>query len=933
MLGEQSDTSDFFVSSVFPLCSLWTALCILTLDRYNDMPIAATSPNIATLPGVNPFLPAALAPLTEIAYNLHWSTSTLAQECFARLDAILWEQTGHNPIRMLVELSPHRLEALALDEKLVDMIARAAAELRAHMADAGWYATQAKGLVPIADKGARLGEPGYPRPFLAAYFCAEFGLHECFQIYSGGLGLLAGDHLKAASDLSLPLIAVGLLYRNGYFHQKLDPGGMQVEQFPALNAPKQPVLRVMDLESGRQLTVGIHLPGREVRCAVWRADVGKVRLYLLDTNVPENAPEDREITANLYLGDQNRRIQQELVLGIAGVRALNAIGERPTVYHMNEGHAAFLAVERIREIREGTGLTFDQAREFSASGCVFTTHTPVPAGIDRFPVGLMTHYFGHYVELLGLDMEGFLALGRENVSDKNEHFSMAILALRCSRFANGVSKLHGVVSRAMWAKIWPEVPEDDVPIGHVTNGVHPSTWISTPMAALYDKHLTKGWAQRPQDASVWAGVDSIPDGDLWAARNASRARLVEYVGEMAGYGKTGGVRGALKADQVTIGFARRFAGYKRGTLLLRDPARLAALLRGKDGKGVQLVIAGKSHPGDGWGKDLIRDVVQFARSEKAGGRIVFLEDYGIDVAREMVRGCDVWLNTPIRGLEASGTSGMKAAMNGVLHASILDGWWDEAFTPDAGYKIEDSGIYPNDEPNETRENFEADALYRLIEQQIVPDFYERGSGKENGTGTGVPTRWLAKMRGCIKRLAPFFSTQRMVAEYATKYYFPAHQASAALVGADGALTPAREMADHIDRYRKMWHPVRVKHAECASAPGGEGIAVAATVRLGMLRPDEVLVQAYHGPVDAKGSIQHGRAATLAVKAPVAGGDGTFEYAGVVKPVSSAAVAGKSKHYGLVVRVMPGDPRLVTPFIPGLIASSAPLMARGEMGSL
>jgi glycogen phosphorylase len=891
------------------------------------MPTLPTSPNIATLPGVNPFLPGALAPLVEIAYNLHWSTSTLAQECFARLDPILWEQTGHNPVRMLVELSPHRLEALALDEKLVEMIGRAAGELRAHMADPGWYGRlgAASPNSGMAEKGTgtRLGEPGYPRPFLAAYFCAEFGLHECFQIYSGGLGLLAGDHLKAASDLSLPLIGVGLLYRNGYFHQKLDPGGMQVEQFPALDATRQPVLRVMDLESGRQLTVGIHLPGREVRCAVWRSDVGKVRLYLLDTNIPENAPEDREITANLYLGDQNRRIQQELVLGIGGVRALNAIGERPTVYHMNEGHAAFLAVERIREIREGTGLTFDQAREFSASGCVFTTHTPVPAGIDRFPVGLMTHYFGHYVELLGLDMEGFLALGRENVSDREEAFSMAILALRCSRFANGVSKLHGVVSRSMWAKIWPEVPEDDVPIGHVTNGVHPSTWLSTPMTDLYNKYLPKDWAARPQDASVWTGVDRIPDSELWAARNTSRQGLVEYVRSQAGYGKTAGMNVELRADQVTIGFARRFAGYKRGTLLLREPDCLAALLRGKDGRGVQLVISGKSHPGDGWGKNLIRDLVAFARSEKAGGRIVFLEDYGIDVAREMVRGCDVWLNTPIRGLEASGTSGMKAAMNGVLHASILDGWWDEGYTPEAGYKIQDSGIYPSDAPNEQREAFESDALYRLIENEIVPDFYQR-------EGTGAPKRWTAKMRGCIKHLAPFFSTQRMVAEYATKYYFPAHQASATLVGADGALTPAREVSDHIDRYRKLWHPVRIKHAECASAPGGEGLAVAASVRLGMLRPDEVIVQAYHGPLDEKGNIQHGHAAALACKAPVAGGDGTYQYSGVVRQTSGG---GKARHYGLVVRVLPGDPRLVSPFIPGLISVSAPLMARGEMGSL
>ena len=743
--------------------------------------------------------------------------------------------------------------------------------------------------------------------------------------------MLAGDHLKAASDLGLPLIGVGLLYRNGYFHQKLDAGGMQVEQFPALDAPRQPVLRVMDLESGRQLTVGIHLPGREVRCALWRADVGKVRLYLLDTNILENAPEDREITANLYLGDQNRRIQQELVLGIGGVRALNAIGERPTVFHMNEGHAAFLAVERIREVREGSNLTFDQAREFTAAGCVFTTHTPVPAGIDRFPVGLMTHYFGQYAQMLGLDLEGFLALGRENVGDREEHFSMAILALRCSRFANGVSKLHGVVSRTMWAKIWPQVAEDDVPIGHVTNGVHPATWISTPMAELYDKHLEKGWAQLPQDADTWLGVDRISDAELWAARNNSRGEFVSYVRKMSGYGKTAGANADLKPDQLTIGFARRFAGYKRGTLLLREPDRLAAILRGKEGRGVQLVLAGKSHPGDGWGKDLIRDIVEFSRTERAGGRIVFIEDYGIDVAREMVRGCDVWLNTPIRGLEASGTSGMKGAMNGVLHASILDGWWDEGFAPGAGYKIEDSGIYPNDEPNEERETFESDALYRLIEGQIVPDFYEREGVA--GVQGGVPMRWTARMRECIKKLAPYFSTQRMVAEYATKYYFPAHDAGAKLVGEDGSLAPARQVAEHIDRYRKLWHPVRVKHAECAAAPGGDGMAVAASIRLGMLRPDEVLVQAYHGPVDEKGNIQHGQAATLTCKAPLAGGDGTYHYAGVVLQVREKNGASKSRHYGLVVRVLPGDPRLVSPFIPGLIATSGPLMARGEMGHL
>lgn len=866
-----------------------------------------TSANIATLPGVNPNLPSAMQPLVEIAYNLFWSFHEPAQEVFRLLDPVLWDRTGHSPVRMLVEISGDRWQALALDDKLVARINAVRDELRKHLADPGWFGAQKD----ASDKSG----------FLAAYFCAEFGLHESFQIYSGGLGLLAGDHLKSASELGLPLVGVGLLYRNGYFHQKLGASGMQQELFPPLDAPRQPVKRVMDLETGRQLTVGVHMPGREVRCAVWRADVGSVRLYLLDTNLSENAPEDREITANLYLGDQNRRIQQEIVLGIGGVRALNAIGEKATVYHLNEGHAAFLAVERIREIRERTGMTFDQAREAVSASHVFTTHTPVPAGIDRFPAALMTHYFGAFCQLLGLDMEGFLALGRENVGDKAEAFSMAILAIRCCKFANGVSKLHGDVSRRMWRNIWPMTPQDDVPIGHVTNGVNTATWASPIMASLFDEHLGSGWRTAPQNPASWSGVSKISDAKLWAARNACRDRFSAFCRSMAGYARTGGMLGQIDPTLLTIGFARRFAGYKRGTLLLRDPERLTRLLRGKEGGaagGVQLIISGKSHPGDSWGKNLIRDVVEFARSEKAGGRVLFIEDYDIDVAREMVRGCDVWLNTPIRGLEASGTSGMKAAINGVLHASILDGWWDEGFAPDVGYKIADSGIYPSDEPNEKREAFESDALYSLIERELVPDFYNRTQG--------VPTKWTARVRGCIAKLAPEFSTHRMVAEYATNFYFPAHAASKAL--AVNNFAPARELADHVDRYRKNWSSVRVKTTECAPAPGGEGFAVAAAVRLGMIRPDEVHVQIYHGVLDNQGQIDHGQSAPMVCKQPLAGGDGSYHYSGTAKALPNAAGA----KYGLFVRVLPGDTRLVNPFIPGLIANGATVLAESDPGA-
>lgn len=870
------------------------------------MPLKPTT----LLPGVLPVLPAPLEPLRELAYNFAWSFLPKAQRAFAELDAELWASTGNNPVQLLCTVSDDRLARAATDAAYVSLVNSALNDLRELLSRPGWFAKHASGL------------PTNESSFLAAYFCAEFGLHESFQIYSGGLGLLAGDHLKAAAELRLPLIGVGLLYRNGYFHQALDSSGTQQEQYPPLDAPRQPVQRVIDVATGRPLTIGVQLPAREVRVAVWRADVGSVRLYLLDTNIAENADEDREITANLYLGDQNRRIQQELVLGIGGVRTLEAIGERPTVFHMNEGHAAFLAVERIRLMRQRTGLTFDQAREAAAVAHVFTTHTPVPAGIDHFSVGLVQHYFGGYHEQLGLDMEGFMALGRENVSDKAEAFSMAILAIRCSRWCNGVSKLHGVVSRRMWNRIWPETPEDDVPIGHVTNGIHPATWLSPVMGELFDKHLPASWRSSPDDPTSWSSVDKISDAELWNARTRCRAEFVKYLKARAAQGKTGGIAVNFDPNLLTIGFARRFAGYKRGTLLLHDIDRLKKLLSGSaPGAGVQLVLSGKSHPGDGWGKDLIRQVVEFARSPAAMGRVVFLEDYDIGVARQMVQGCDVWLNTPIRGLEASGTSGMKAALNGVLHASILDGWWDEGFAPEVGFKIPDTGIYPNDAPNPEREAAEARALYELIERQIVPEFTTRPGG--------VPTTWTARMRACIRALAPFFSTQRMVAEYATKYYFPAHTAAARLAGPD--LTDAREVSDHIDRYRKHWAGVRVKSVECAPAQGGSGgLAVAASVKLGMLRPDEVLVQWYFGPLgkgDDSRRVVTGRAGTLTAKAPLPGGDGTYHYVGLVDQAKDPA-----QGQGLEVRVLPGDPRLVTPFIPGLIHRSAAVVAEPDPGA-
>ncbi len=847
-------------------------------------------------------LPGALSPLADLALNLRWSWRPAVRELFARIDPRAWEQSDHNPVRVLTQTDPARLAALAADAGYVSAVRTVTDDLKRDLAAPSWFDSHARSL------------PRSPSPFLAAYFCAEFGMTECFQIYSGGLGLLAGDHLKSASQLGLPLVAVGLLYRNGYFHQQLDADGMQQEVFPPLDAPTQPVRRVIDTRTGRHVTVGVHMPGREVHCAIWRCDVGRVRLYLLDTNIEANSAEDREITANLYLGDQNRRIQQEIVLGVGGVRALAACHEHPTVFHMNEGHAAFLALERIRAVRQHhahLNLTFDQAREAAAAGHVFTTHTPVPAGIDRFPPGLVSHYFDHRTSGYGLDLEGLLALGREDVANRNEAFSMAVLAIRCSRWANGVSRLHGEVSRKMWRDIWPLTPELDVPIGHVTNGIHTDSWVSAHNTPLFDKHLGVSWKKSPQDGAAWAGVAKIPDADLWAARNAGRAQLLDFVRARAAAGRTGGITPALDPNALTIGFARRFAGYKRATLLFRDETRLKKMLTAP--RPVQFVFAGKAHPGDTWGKHLIRDIVAFARAldGPAKGRIVFLEDYAIDVARELVLGCDVWLNNPIRGLEASGTSGMKAALNGVLNCSILDGWWDEGFHPDAGFRIPERGTYPSDAPDEDRESFEAESLYRTIESEVVPAFYERDAA-------GLPRKWLAMMKACITRMAPEFSTHRMVAEYATKFYFPAHQAAARLAGDEPTsdLRPARDLADHVDRYRKLWPGVRIRTIDCAPTPAGDSLEVGATVRLGQMRPDEALVQVYHGEISREtGRIEHGRAQTMTCKHPMA--DGTYQYAASVPAPDNHS----ARQHGLLVRVLPGDPLLVTPFVPGLICNS------------
>lgn len=858
------------------------------------------SPNQARIHSfrVVPYLPEPLRPLFEIAHNIWWSWNYEAINLFVRLDRDLWEQCGHNPILLLGSISQERLDRAANDRSFLHAVGTVHSQLEEHMQHSGWYGS-AKSALANAD-----------RPFKAAYFCAEFGLTECFQIYSGGLGLLAGDHLKAAAELGLPLVGVGLLYRKGYFHQYLNPDGWQQETYPDIDAPNQPIHRVTDPKTGQAIRVSVELPGRTVGVGIWRCDVGRVPLYLLDTNLPENSREDRDITNNLYGGDIEHRIKQEIILGVGGARALAAVGEQPTVFHINEGHAAFLGLERIARARRGTNLTFDQAREACAAGQVFTTHTPVPAGIDRFPPALVESYMSHMLNDLGLDHDGLLALGRENTADRKEFFSMAVLAIRTSRFCNGVSELHGHVSRGMWKNMWPGTPEKDVPIGHVTNGVHTRSWLSGEFVRLFDRYLGGDWHQSVQDPKVWAAVDEIPDEELWAAHCRRREHLIAWTRRKirmqlasrgAGQAEIDSSAAALDLDALTIGFARRFATYKRGTLLFSDMERLHKMLTSD--RPIQLLIAGKSHPADGGGKQLIRDIINFTRTAKHNMRVVFLEDYDIHVARRLIQGCDVWLNTPVRGLEASGTSGMKAAMNGVIHCSILDGWWAEAANPEVGFSIGRGEHYEGDE--KARDLIEARALYQVLESQMIPEFYDRDEG-------GIPRRWVERMKNCLKQLGPFFNTHRMLIEYSKKFYFQAHNAAARL--ADNNMQQARELADHMDRYRHLWHQVHV--VDVSSQAGSQSpvsvralVRVNARVALGDLTAEEVTVQLYHGQVNSLGELESTEAVPMRYEKDL--GSGTHSFTGTFAPTQSG-------QHGYSVRVLPNDDRLVTPFVPGLI---------------
>lgn len=790
---------------------------------------------------VRPTLPSLLAPLRALAYNYWWCWDAESRDLFEKIDGQLWEDVHHNPVMLLHRLPLTRLEALANDSAFMNTLTSIHERFRAYV-DAPRHLT---------------GDATTQQTI--AYFCAEFGIHESFMNYSGGLGVLAGDHLKSASDLALPLVGVGLLYQEGYFRQYLTQNGWQNERYAEMDVLSLPIELVIR-DDGFPLVIVVDLPTGMCHVRVWRLHVGRVTLYLLDTNIPENTdPVLRDVTDRLYGGTTDTRVMQELVLGIGGMRALHAMGIDPAVIHVNEGHAAFCLLERTHRSMERLHLTFDEAWRLTQASTVFTTHTPVPAGNEVFTHDMLHTYLNRYVERLGIAWNDFLRLGAQEEPDDAIGFSMTVLGLRGSSFRNGVSQLHGAVAREMWHQTWRGFHLDEIPIKGITNGVHTATWVSKELGVLYDRHLGQAWRERPHDPSSWAATVSIPDRELWDVRNrrrevlvdASRSHVLLRHSASLTADQAQRIDECLHPDALTVGFARRFATYKRADLFMHDMDRLTSILNNSD-RPIQLLLAGKAHPRDLQGKELIQKVHAQIRQHGLDHRILFLEDYDMSIARFLVRGCDVWLNTPRRPHEASGTSGMKAAVNGGLHCSILDGWWAEAYDGTNGFAIGHGETFSPDEQDAA----DAYTLYDLLEHTIAPLFYTRDAN-------GVPTEWIAMMKRSIATNGWRFAATRMVDDYANQCYMPAALQRAAF-SADGGRA-LREAQVFASRLTTDWDGVHIEHVDVVgtdAAHVGNDITVRATVHLGSFTPPDIIVQAMHGPVDSRGAIISPRFATL-----------------------------------------------------------------------
>ncbi|WRZ90470.1 glycosyltransferase family 1 protein [Streptomyces sp. NBC_01007] len=858
---------------------------------------------------VRPVLPEALHPLSDLARNLRWSWHAETRDLFQSVDPERWAACGRDPVRLLGSVSAGRLTELTEDSRFLRRLAAVSDDLREYVTGERWYQTQTSDL-----------------PAAIAYFSPEFGITAALPQYSGGLGILAGDHLKAASDLGVPLIGVGLLYRHGYFRQSLSREGWQQEHYPVLDPNELPVAPLSE-EDGTPAQVSLALPGgRALRARIWLAQVGRVPLLMLDSDVEENDLGEREVTDRLYGGGSEHRLLQEMLLGIGGVRAVRTYCRltghpQPEVFHTNEGHAGFLGLERIAELAD-EGMDFASALEAVRAGTVFTTHTPVPAGIDRFDREVVARHFGADAELPRIDVERILALGMETYPGGEPNlFNMAVMGLRLGQRANGVSLLHGQVSREMFSGLWPGFDPEEVPITSVTNGVHAPTWVAPEVFRLGSRQIG---AQRTEDALTvggsdrWDAVAEIADQEIWDLRRVLREQLVLEVRDRlraswrqrgAGTAELGWIDGVLDPDVLTIGFARRVPSYKRLTLMLRDRDRLMDLLLHSE-RPVQIVVAGKAHPADDGGKRLIQELVRFADDPRVRHRIVFLPDYGMAMAQKLYPGCDIWLNNPLRPLEACGTSGMKAALNGCLNLSVLDGWWDEWFQPDFGWAIPTADGTATDD--DRRDELEAGALYDLLEQRVAPRFYERGQ-------EGLPDRWIEMVRRTLTHLGPKVLAGRMVREYVERLYAPAARAHRSLT-----VDAARELAAWKSRVRAAWPQLTVDHVEASSATTtpelGTTLSLRVRVGLGDLAPDDVEVQAVAGRVDTDDRIAD--AVCVPLK-PTGGPDleGRWVYEG---PLS----LDRTGSFGYTVRILPDHQLLASGAELGLVAVPSEEMGEG-----
>ena len=842
---------------------------------------------------VTPSLPESLKDLATISENMWWCWNSDAVELFRRLDRDVWEESYHSPKAMLGLVKQKRLEELADDTSFISHMKLVKAELDKYMSVPTWF-----------DKTF----PEYKDKKIA-YFSTEFAIHESLPIYSGGLGVLSGDHLKSASDMGLPLVGIGLLYRNGYFKQHLSIDGWQIEEYKVNHFYSMPMQLLTD-ENGNVLSIEISLPrSPRVFARIWKVQVGRVALYLLDTDFDKNSAEDRTITGELYGGDKEMRIKQEKLLGVGGMKVLELLNIDPSVIHINEGHSAFLLLEKMGMLMKNKGLSFEQAQKVVKSNCVFTTHTPVPAGNEVFSSQLVSTYFENLYRELGLSREQFLALGRDLKAENiDKDFSMTILALKACGKTNGVSRLHATVSREMWQNVWPELPRKEIPITHITNGIHTNTWISYEFAGLFQRYIGDDWIDEPSDQTLWQRVADIPDAELWRSHERRKERLVSFARnrlkaqlERRGLSKhmIAFADEVLDPEALTIGFARRFATYKRGNLIFRNLDRIKKILTNKE-RPVQIIIAGKAHPKDDKGKEIIKSIIALTSDPDLKYKVVFLEDYDMNVAHYLVQGVDIWLNNPLRPQEASGTSGMKAAVNGAINFSVLDGWWCEGYNGENGWVVGSTDTY-ND--LEYQNEMESRSIYELLEKEIVPLFYDRGQDD-------LPRGWITKMKACMQTVGPMFNTNRMIEDYTRKFYVPSMELTEKMKANDYEI--AKKKTEWQSNIERNWNRVSIISADDNTGSKtikiGEPLKIRARVNLAGIAPEDVFVQVYAGYLNTKNVLSNEIFVNMKMVSKEQ--DGTYIY----EIEAPTRIVG---HCGYTIRIVPQYMDKVE-YIPGII---------------